>query len=57
MEKYNIIHVRYLTLVIKQNDPTVVLDNLLKILITFHSPSGPYKILQMAIPCYPYSQF
>ena len=41
VDKYNIIHVRYLTLVIKQNDHTTVLDNLLKMLGTFPSPSGP----------------
>ena len=32
VEKYDIIHVRHLTLVIKQNDPTVVIHNLLKML-------------------------
>ncbi|KAK3171691.1 hypothetical protein OEA41_003775 [Lepraria neglecta] len=38
--KYDIIHVRHLTLVVKQNDPTVVLDNLLIMLSTFYSPCG-----------------
>ena len=35
VEKYDIINVRHLTLVIKDNDPTVVIRNLLKMLSTF----------------------
>ena len=35
VEKYDIIHVRHLTLVIKDNDPTMVIRNLLKMLSTF----------------------
>ena len=31
-EKYDIIHVRHLLLVVKQNDPSPVLDNVLKML-------------------------
>lgn len=37
VEKYDIIHVRHLTLVIKQDDPTVVIHNLLKMLSTLCS--------------------
>ena len=35
VEKLHIVHVRHLTLVIKQNDPTVVIHNLVKMLSTF----------------------
>lgn len=35
VEKYDIIHVRHLTLVIKDNDLTIVIGNLLRMLSTF----------------------
>ncbi|KAL8768878.1 MAG: hypothetical protein Q9194_005591 [Teloschistes cf. exilis] len=35
VEKYDIVHVRHLALVIKQNDPTLVLRNLLRLLSLF----------------------
>ena len=34
MDKYDIIHVRHLTLVVKGNDPTPVIQNLVKMLST-----------------------
>lgn len=41
VEKYDVVHVRHLTLVVKENDPTPILQNLLKILSAFlHLSTG-----------------
>ena len=37
VEKFDIVHVRHLAVVIKQNDPTTVLHNLLRMLSKFRS--------------------
>ena len=47
VEMYDIDHVRHLTLLLKQNDPTVVIHNLEKMLSTFspNSFKGNYLYL------------
>lgn len=47
VDQLHIVHVRHLTLVIKQNDPTVVIHNLVKMLSTFfpNSFKGTYLYL------------
>lgn len=50
VEQFDIVHVRHLTLVIKQNDPTTVLHNLVRMLSMFHSTACLICSLLMTVP-------